>query len=172
LSFSVMDFIFVILVGLFMIRCYLKGFINEILSMAALFFGFLVSLLLYKNTGELLKKEFWPEMNVIPFVAAFIGLFVIVYIIIKIIEKMLTNIINKINLSNVDSFLGIIFGFTEGIVVVSLVLFVLKVQPLFDSSEILSGSLFAKILLPFIIGTEENIILLTAQISQKAGLYV
>ena len=172
MSFSVMDFIFVILIGLFMIRCYLKGFISELLSMAALFFGFLVSLLLFKNAGELLKKQFWPEMDVIPFAAAFIGLFVIIYIIVKILEKMLTNIIDKIDLSDADSFLGIVFGLAEGIVVVSLVLFVLKIQPLFDSNEILSGSFFAKLLLPLITGAEDNLTQLTERFTQKAGLYV
>jgi len=153
MNFSVMDIIFVFLIGLFMIRCYLKGFISEVLSMAALFFGFLVSLLLYKNAGEYLKKQFWPEMDVIPFIAAFIGLFVFIFIIVKIIEKMLTNIIDKINLGSADSIIGIVFGLAEGIVVVSLVLFILKVQPLFDSSEVLSGSIFAKLLLPFITET-------------------
>jgi membrane protein required for colicin V production len=156
-SFSVIDFIFVALIGLFMIRCYLKGFISELLSMAAIILGLLVSLFLYKNAGELLKKQFWPEMNVVPFIAAFIGLFVIVFIIVKILEKILSDIIDKISLNDADSYIGIAFGLAEGVVVVSLVLFILKVQPLFDSSEVLSGSFFAELLLPLITGAEERL---------------
>ena len=152
MTFSVIDYIFAALIGLFMIRCYLKGFLSEILSMAAVIFGFLVSLFLYKSAGELLKNQFWPEMKIAPYVAAFLGLFIIVYVIVKITEKMLSNIIDKINFSGADSFLGIIFGFAEGVVVVCLALFILKVQPLFDSGEVLSGSFFARLLLPLITG--------------------
>jgi len=152
-SFSAIDLIFTALIGLFVIRCYLKGFVSEILSMAAIIFGLLAALFLYKNTGELLKIQFWPEMKIIPYVAAFIGLFVLVFIIVKILEKILVNIIDKISLTNADSFLGIIFGFAEGIAVVCFVLFVLKVQPLFDASGILEDSFFARLLLPLITGT-------------------
>jgi len=153
MTFSVIDYIFAALIGLFMIRCYLKGFLSEILSMAAIILGFLVSLFLYKSAGDLLKNQFWPDMKIVPYVAAFLGLFMLVYIIVKITEKMLSNIIDKINLSGADSFIGIIFGLAEGVVVVCFVLFVLKVQPLFDSSEVLEGSFFARLLLPLITGT-------------------
>lgn len=152
MAFSAIDFIFIALIGLFVIRCYLKGFISEILSMAAVIFGLIAALFCYKNAGEILKNMYWQEMKVLPFVIAFIGLFIIVFIIVKIIEKMLVNIIDKISLSGVDSFLGIFFGLVEGIVVVSLVLFILKVQPLFDASEIIDNSFFAKLLLPLITG--------------------
>jgi membrane protein required for colicin V production len=65
---------------------------------------------------------------------------------------MLKSIIQGIKLGGADKFLGLIFGFAEGIVVVSLILFILHIQPLFDSSVLLSDSIFAGFLLPLITG--------------------
>jgi membrane protein required for colicin V production len=154
MNLSVIDIVFLLLIILFVIRCYLKGFVSEVLSMAAILLGILASLFFYKNGGEFLRGTFWPEMKIIPEVIAFIALFLIVFIAIKILESILKGIIERVSLGSVDRFLGTIFGLAEGIAVVSLILFVLKIQPLFDPSSILSESIFAKILLPLITGTE------------------
>ena len=154
MNFVVIDFIFIALIGLFIIRCYLKGFVSEILSMAGIVLGILASLFFYKNGADFLRSQFWPELKVIPEILAFIGLFVIVFFIIKLLEVMLKGIINNIKLGGADRALGIIFGLAEGIAVVSLILFLLKIQPLFDPSSIISDSIFASFLLPLITGTE------------------
>ena len=93
-------------------------------------------------------------MKTIPEILAFIALFLIVFLVIKLLEIMLKGIINEIKLGGADRFLGIIFGFAEGLAVISLILFVVRIQPLFDPSSILSDSFFARLLLPLITGTE------------------
>ncbi|MCL2213582.1 MAG: CvpA family protein [Treponema sp.] len=153
MTFTVMDFIFMGLIGLFMIRCYLKGFVSELFSMAGLVFGILAALFFYKNGGEFLRTQFWPDLNnIIPEIIAFIALFIIVLITVKMLAVMLKGIINGIKLGGIDRFLGIIFGMAEGIAVISLVLFIINIQPLFNSSSILTGSFFANLLLPLISG--------------------
>jgi membrane protein required for colicin V production len=149
---SAIDIIFIILIFLFIIRCYLRGFLSEILSMAAVVLGLLASLYFYKNGGAYIRQQFMPETKTVPEALAFIALFIIVFIVIKLLEVMLKNIIHGVRLGGADRFLGIIFGFVEGIMVVSLILFVLKIQPLFDPSSIISDSFFAKALLPLITG--------------------
>ncbi|MCL2265358.1 MAG: CvpA family protein [Treponema sp.] len=155
MSFPVIDIVFVSLIGLLMIRCYLKGFVSEILSMAGIVFGVLAALFLYKNAAEFLRANYWHDLKIIPEIISFAAIFIIVLIIVKILEKILTKIIDGISLSNVNGVLGIIFGFAEGVALVSLILFLLRLQPLFDSSVILSESFFARILLPFITGRED-----------------
>jgi membrane protein required for colicin V production len=151
---AVIDIIFVLLITLFIIRCYLKGFVSELLSMAGIVLGLLAALFFYKKGGALLRENLWPEMSTIPEVAAFIGLFLIVFLVVKLLEIMLIRIIDGIEMTGADQFLGIIFGLAEGIAVVSLILFLLRIQPLFDSSALLADSFFAKILLPLITGRE------------------
>jgi membrane protein required for colicin V production len=149
---SAMDVVFILLIAVFMIRCFLKGFISEILSMAAIVLGLMASLFFYKNGAEYLRENVWPGLEVIPEIIAFIALFLIVFILIKILETMLKGIIQGIRLGGADKFLGLVFGFAEGIIVVSLIIFVLQIQPLFDSTLLLDESFFANLLLPLITG--------------------
>ena len=156
MSFSIIDFIFLGLIGLFMIRCYLKGFVSEILSMAAVVLGLLAAIFFHKSGAEFLRNQFWHDTNITLLkIAAFAILFIFVFIVVKIIERMLINIIDAVSLTNADSYLGIIFGLAEGLVVVSLILFLLKIQPLFDSTAMLNDSVFARYLLPLITGKEK-----------------
>ena len=156
MTFSIIDIVFVGLIGLFMIRCYLKGFVSELLSMAAVVLGLLAALFFHRNGGLFLKKQFWHDTNIVILeVAAFAILFIFVFVIVKIIEKMLINIIDEVSLTNADSYLGIIFGLAEGLAVVSLILFLLRIQPLFDSTAMLNDSIFARYLLPLITGKEK-----------------
>jgi len=156
LDVSVIDIIFIMLLILFVVRCYLKGFVSELFSMAAVVLGLLASLFFYKNGGEYLRSQFWPNMKIIPEVVAFVALFVIVFIVVKLLEMMLKGIINGVRLTGADRFVGIFFGLAEGIAVISLVIFILRIQPLFDPSSILSESVFARLLLPLITGQENN----------------
>ena len=157
MNISVIDIVFILIITLFVIRCYLKGFVSELLSMAAIILGILASLFFYKNGGEFLRQTFWQDMKIVPEIVAFIALFVIVFILVKLLEMILKGIIEGVRLSGADRFLGLIIGLAEGIAVISLVLFVLRVQPLFDPSSILSDSFFARLLLPLITGSETSI---------------
>jgi membrane protein required for colicin V production len=149
---AVIDIIFIALILIFTVRCFVKGFISELMSMASVILGLLAALYFYKKGGELVRSRFMPDMEILPEVIAFIALFLIVFIAVKIVESMLKEIIEGIRLGGADRFLGIFFGIAEGIVVVSLVLFVFSIQPLFDPGPFFEESFFAKILLPFIIG--------------------
>ena len=157
MSFSVIDIIFVCLIGLFMIRCYLKGFVSEIFSMAGVVFGVLAALFFYKNAGELIRIKFMPDQKIVPEIIAFAGLLIIVIIIIKLLEKTLVKIIDDISLTNADSVIGIFFGLAEGIALVSLILFLIKIQPFYDASGLLAESFFARLLLPLITGKESAV---------------
>jgi membrane protein required for colicin V production len=151
---AVIDIIFAVLTIIFVIRCALRGFIGEVMSMASVVLGLLASFFFYKNGGAYIREKFMPETKLIPDILAFIALFLIVFVIIKILESMLKEIIEGVKLGGADRFLGVIFGLAEGIIVVCLIIFVLTIQPLFNSEPILDNSIFADILLPFITGGE------------------
>lgn len=154
MSFVVIDIIFIVLIGLFTIRCYLKGFVKEFMSMAGIALGLLAALFLYKNTADFLRDQFWPGLKILPEIISFIALFVIVFVIVKVVGIMLKGIIEGIKMGGLDRALGLIFGFAEGVVVVSLVLFIFRIQPIFDPSPVIADSFFAKLLLPLIMGPE------------------
>jgi len=155
MNLSVIDVIFILLISLFMIRCFLKGFISEVLSMAAIILGLYASIFFYKNGAEFLRENYMPDSGILSEIVAFIALFLIIFIVVKLLEIMLKGIIRGVKLGSADRFLGLIFGFAEGIVVVSLVIFILQIiKPIYDSTDLLSDSIFASFLLPLITGTE------------------
>jgi membrane protein required for colicin V production len=122
-----------------------------VLSWAALVLGIIAAVFFFKNGAEFIRTKAMHDVKYIPEILSFIAIFLIVFIIFKMIEKVLKDVINGIKLSGVDKFLGAVFGIVEGLALVSLMLFIIAVQPVFNSGNVLEGSLFAEILLPLIV---------------------
>jgi membrane protein required for colicin V production len=150
--FSTIDIVFAVLIVIFAVRCSLRGFIRELLSMAAVVLGLLSALYFFRAGAEFVRGKFMPDIKTFPEIIAFAALFLIVFILVKILELMLKQIIEGIRLGGVDRFLGIIFGFVEGLIVVCLALFIISIQPLFDPKTLLENSFFADFLMPFFRG--------------------
>lgn len=157
-----LDIIFGILVLIAAVHCALKGFVAEIMSIAALIFGTLTGFLLYRKGAEVIRERFF-QGRILPEILAFAALFLIVFIAFKILEYVLRDIIARIKLGGVDRFLGFIFGILEGLCVVALILFILAVQPLFNAGPILENSLFARALAPFI-GIIQDVLIQTRSV--------
>jgi len=152
MNISAIDIIFIALILIFTVRCAIKGFISELMSMASVVLGLLAALYFYNKGGEFIRIKFLPDVKILPEIIAFIVLFLIVFAAIKILEALLRDIVEGIKLGGADRILGIFFGIAEGIVVVSLILFILRIQPLFDPASLFENSYFAEILLPLITG--------------------
>jgi membrane protein required for colicin V production len=149
-GFAVLDIICALLILLFVLRCSMRGFVQELMSMAATAFGLLVGAFFYKDVAAFIRSKVMAETKVLPEILGFIVLFVIVFVVVRVVSRMLKDILEQMKLGGVDRFLGAIFGLVEGLAVVSLVLFLINIQPVIDREKILSGSIFAERLLPFV----------------------
>lgn len=160
---AVIDIIFAALAVLLAVRCALRGFIEELMSMGSVVLGLLTAFFFYKNGGAFIRTKFLPGIDILPEVLAFIALFLVVFILVKILGVILKDIVAGIKLGGADRFLGLVFGLGEGFIVICLILFVLTIQSpsLFDSGPLLQKSLFAKLLLPFVTGGEHGAGVLT-----------
>jgi len=152
MNIAVVDFVFAGIIILFVLRCVVQGFVREIMSLAALVFGLLSAIFFFRTVADFIRERFMPEVAHVPEVIAFVALFLIVFILARILEAILNGIISGFGLGGLDRFLGAILGFAEGVVVVCLLLFLITVQPFFDSYVVLRNSFFAEMLLPFIMG--------------------
>jgi membrane protein required for colicin V production len=150
LALEPIDIIFIALVLILVIRCSLRGFIEEVLSMASGVTGVLSAVFFYKKGGIFIRERYLPGLDLIPEVLAFVILFLIPFVAIRILQHIIKDIIVKVKLGGLDRFLGILFGLLEGIALISLVLFVIDIQPLFDKNLLLERSFFARFLLPVI----------------------
>ena len=148
MNFAVIDIVFASLVLMLVVRCALRGFIEEFMSVAALVLGVLFAVLFFKPGAAFVSNEL--GVKILPEVVSFIALFLIAFIIVKILERIIDGIVERINLIGFDRGFGIALGLLEGLLVVSVALFVLSVQPLFDPTGLLKDSLFAWYLMPFV----------------------
>lgn len=148
MNFAPVDIVFASLILILTVRCALRGFVEEFMSMASLILGILAAVLFYKNGAEYLRTKLGAD--ILPELLAFAGLFLIVFLLVKILEFILRDIVERVSLGTLDRLFGLLLGLVEGFLVVSVALFALSVQPLFDPSALLEESLFARFLLPLV----------------------
>ena len=155
---AIIDIVFFAIVAILTLRCAVRGFVSELMSMAAMILGLFTSIFFFRSGATIIRGRFLPGMMIIPEIIAFVLLFLIVFAAAKLIEMLLKSIIEAIQFGGADRFLGILFGFAEGIVIVCLLLFLINIQPFFDPASLLRGSIFAELLLPFIMGTKRELL--------------
>jgi len=144
-----LDLIFVILMGLLVLRGFLKGFTGEFFSLASVTLGVIIAVLFFKNGAAFIRSRYL-QMDILPEIIAFLAIFLVVFIAGKILEHIIKDIIERLNLHTLDKVLGLFLGLAEGFALIIVVLFVLLKQPLFDPINLLINSFFARLLLPFL----------------------
>ena len=158
MNIAVIDIIFMVVIAISALRCTARGFISELLAMAALIFGLLSAIFFYRQGAVIVREMFLPDAAIIPEVTAFAVLFLVVFTVIKILEITMKNIIEGIQLGSLDRVLGFVFGCAQGIVIVCLFVFLIYIQPFVDSDLVLGNSFCAKLLMPLIMGNRQSVI--------------
>lgn len=149
---NVLDWICLGIIVLLAVRCLVRGFVAEVLSVAAYIVAAAAALLLYKQGGLLLASRFAGLP--LPGAIAFAAIFILAFLLTRLLGRMLKEGIEAANLSALDKVLGFVLGGVEGLLAVSLILVVMQaIGGLVDTSKILSGSAFARTILP-VIGPE------------------
>lgn len=153
---NTLDWIFIALMAILGVRCMLRGFVEEILSVASVLAGLLAGLLLYKGAGELFVSWGLPaQPSALPGVLGFLAAFLLAFLLVKLVERLLKEGIESAELGGVDRLLGLVLGLVEGLVLVSLVLVLMDlIAPAFKSmpgyAKLLQGSFFARTILPLV----------------------
>ena len=143
-----LDVVFLVLVAVAAIRCTFRGFITEVLSMAAILLG-IAGAVVFSKYGATLIDEYvgyssWNQ------VVAFLIIFLLVYLIVKLVEKMLHRILEKIHLDRLDRALGFFLGLAEGALAVILIVHLLQIQPVIDLGETLDKSVVSRFVLDLV----------------------
>jgi membrane protein required for colicin V production len=155
MSFTTIDIVFSVVIAVAAIRGIVKGFIEEFFSVGALVLGVLLATLfssaLAGPVEDVFKVRGWGQ------VIAFFAIFIVVYIVLKLVERGLKGVFEKINLQNLDRALGFLLGLLEGVVVVSVVIVAIRIQPFFKLDELLQGSFYARYILPLVLAAAGSI---------------
>jgi membrane protein required for colicin V production len=147
---SAMDVVFLVLFGLLTLRAFLRGFTGEIFSIASFAFGLVAAIFFFRPGAAFLRTLIFEDIPLLPEIMAFVILFIIVFIVGKLLERMVKDIVDRLKLGGLNSFLGFILGMIEGVALIALILVLLSIQPLFDPQPLFAESIVARIMLPLI----------------------
>ncbi|HUZ17904.1 MAG TPA: CvpA family protein [Spirochaetia bacterium] len=140
-----LDVIFLAIVGLAAIRCAMRGFVAEVMSVAAIIGGVVAAIFLSgplaRYIGQHYGDSVWNR------IIAFLAIFVCCYLIVKIFERAIYRVVDGINLDKLDRALGFFLGVAEGLLVVVIVVLVMEAQPFFKVDNILAASRAAVIIM-------------------------
>jgi membrane protein required for colicin V production len=147
---QVIDIVFLCLAGLLILRCFLKGFTGEIISLASFALGIIGAVFFFKAGANFIRTMILSGVAILPEILAFLAIFLIVFIAGKIIDHIVKDIINRLHLDGLNRILGLVLGLLEAIALISIILLLICIQPLFNPEPLLAQSLFARLLLPLI----------------------
>jgi membrane protein required for colicin V production len=142
------DVVFIAVVVFTTIRAGIRGFVRELLSMAAVILG-IGCAVLFSGIASLYIDEYFGA-SVWSQVTAFLALFILVYIVVKIFEAVLNALIEKIHLDNLDHALGFLLGIAEGLVLVFVSILIIQIQPFIPPQHLIGESVLARVLLPLL----------------------
>ncbi len=148
---NTMDWVFVGLIVILAIRCFVRGFVEEILSVASFVGGIFAALLLYRPAAALLRGKL--GVTIVPEVLGFLIVFLLAFLAVKLVERLVTDGLEASHLERADRIVGLFLGMIEGLLLVSVILIVMTIVRIPALQKTLEGSAFAKTILP-IIGPE------------------
>ena len=112
---SVIDLIYLIITTLSLIKCYKKGFVLSILSMAKWLLAYIITLLIFPKIKPYLKDIIDNEY--VLDVGLGITIFVVVIFLVLMINKGVSKAISYTGIGSLDTVFGFFFGFIRGYII-------------------------------------------------------
>ena len=112
---SVIDLTYLVVTILSLIKCYKKGFVLSILSMAKWLFAYIITLLIFPRVKPYLKDIIDNEY--ILDIGLGIAIFIIVIFLVLMINKAISKAIKYTGIGSLDTAFGLFFGFVRGYII-------------------------------------------------------
>ena len=112
---SIIDLIYLILTILSLIKCYKKGFVLSILSMAKWLVAYVITLLIFPKIKPYLKNIIDNEY--ILDIGLGVSIFIVVIFLVLLINKGLSKAINYTGIGSLDTVFGFFFGFIRAYII-------------------------------------------------------
>ncbi len=151
---SALDAVLGLVLAALAVRGVIRGFVAEAFALAAVALGALAAVLFGGSLSVGIERALGP--SIWSGVLAFLFLFVVVYLVVALLGAGMRAGVESLSLEQLDRALGLLLGALEGLLVVTGLVVILKVQPLFDARSLLHASFFARTLLPLLGATAES----------------
>jgi len=114
-STSVIDLIYLIITILSLIKCYKKGFVLSILSMAKWLFAYVITLIIFPRVKPYLKDIIDNEY--VLDISLGVAIFIIVIFLVLMINKGISKAVRYTGIGSLDTAFGFFFGFLRAYIV-------------------------------------------------------
>ncbi len=122
------DYVIIGIIALSAIISVVRGFVKEVLSLAAWVLAFWVALTFSPQLSVLLSDYIaTPSVSLF---AAFAALFIVTLILSALVNHLIAAIVEKTGLSGTDRMLGVIFGLLRGAAIVTLLVLLAAATPM------------------------------------------
>jgi membrane protein required for colicin V production len=122
------DYVIIGIIALSAIISIVRGFVKEVLSLAAWILAFWVALTFSPQFSVLLSD--YISTPSISLFAAFAGLFIVTLILSALVNNLIAAIVEKTGLSGTDRMLGVLFGLLRGVAIVTLLVLLAAATPM------------------------------------------
>ena len=112
---SMVDLLYLIITFLSLIKCYKKGFVLSVLSMAKWLLAYVITLILFPKTKPYLKDIIDNEY--VLDVGLGIAIFIVVIFIVLFINKGISKAVNYTGIGSLDTTFGFFFGFIRAYII-------------------------------------------------------
>jgi membrane protein required for colicin V production len=112
---SIIDTIYLVITIFSLIKCYKKGFVLSILSMAKWLFAYVITLLIFPRLKPYLKDIIDNEY--VLDVALGVSIFIIVIFLVLMINKGISKAIRYTGIGSLDTLFGFFFGFVRAYII-------------------------------------------------------
>ncbi len=112
---SIIDIVYIVITILSLIKCYKKGFVLSILSMAKWFLAYIITLLIFPKVKPYLKDIIDNEY--VLDIGLGITIFVVVVFLVLMINKGLSRAIRYTGIGSLDTLFGFFFGFVRAYII-------------------------------------------------------
>ena len=112
---SIIDLIYIIFTILSLIKCYKKGFVLSILSMAKWLFAYIITLIIFPKIKPYFKNIIDNEY--VLDIGLGITIFIIVIFLVLMINRGISKAVSYSGIGNLDSIFGFFFGFVRAYIV-------------------------------------------------------
>ena len=114
-SISIIDFIYLILTIMSLIKCYRKGFVISILAMAKWLLAYIITLIIFPKVKPYVKGIIDNEY--VLDVGLGIGIFIIVIFLVLLVNRGIGKAIRYTGIGSLDTVFGFFFGFVRSYII-------------------------------------------------------
>jgi membrane protein required for colicin V production len=122
------DYVIIGIIALSAIISVVRGFVKEVLSLAAWVLAFWVALT-FSPQFSVLLSDYISTPSVSLF-SAFAALFIVTLILSALVNHLIATIVEKTGLSGTDRMLGVLFGILRGVAIVTLLVLLAAATPM------------------------------------------